>query len=47
VEKFIGVYNQIKRLNKSSTKEADIIRMAKYLYRTKTAKNTKFMFEHF
>jgi hypothetical protein len=46
VGKFIGAYNQIKRLNKSGTKEADIIRMAKDLYRTKTAKNTEFMFEH-
>ena len=46
VGKFIGAYNQIKWLNKSGTKEADIIRMAKDLYRTKTAKNTEFMFEH-
>jgi hypothetical protein len=46
VGKFIGAYNQIKRLNKSGTKEADIIRMAKDLYCTKTAKNTEFMFEH-
>ena len=46
VGKFIGAYNQIKRLNKSGSKESDIIRMAKDLYRTKTAKNTEFMFEH-
>ena len=46
VGKSIGAYNQIKRLNKSGTKEADIIRMAKDLYRTKTAKNIEFMFEH-
>jgi DNA-binding transcriptional ArsR family regulator len=46
VGKFIGAYNQIKKLNKSGTKEADIIRMAKDLYRTKTAKNIEFMFEH-
>ena len=44
--KFIGAYNQIKRLNKSGSKEADIIRMAKDLYRTKSPKNTEFMFEH-
>jgi hypothetical protein len=46
VGKFIGAYNQIKRLNKSGSKEADIIRMAKDLYRTKSPKNTEFMFEH-
>ena len=46
VGKFIGAYNQIKRLNKSGIKEADIIRMANDLYRTKTPKNTEFMFEH-
>jgi hypothetical protein len=46
VAKFIGAYNQVKRLNKSGTKEADIIRMAKDLYRTKSAKDTDFMFEH-
>ena len=44
--KFIGAYNQVKRLNKSGTKEADILRMAKDLYRTKSVKNTEFMFEH-
>ena len=44
--KFIGAYNQIKRLNKSGSKEADLIRMAKDLYRTKSPKNTEFMFEH-
>ena len=46
VGKFIGAYNQVKRLNKSGTKEADIIWLAKELYRTKSAKNTEFMFEH-
>ena len=46
VGKFIGAYNQVKRLNKSGTKEADILRMAKDLYRTKSVKNTEFMFEH-
>ena len=46
VGKFIGAYNQVKRLNKSGTKESDIIRLAKDLYRTKSAKNTEFMFEH-
>jgi len=46
VGKFIGAYNQVKRLNKSGTKEADIIRMAKELYGKKSAKNTEFMFEH-
>ena len=47
VGKFIGAYNQIKMLNKNGTKEANIICMAKDLYRTKTAKNTEFMFEHY
>ena len=46
VGKFIGAYNQVKRLNRSGSKEADIIRMAKDLYRSKSAKNTEFMFEH-
>jgi len=46
VAKFIGAYNEGKRLNKSSTKEVDIIRMVKDLYRTKTVKNIEFMFEH-
>ena len=46
VGKFISAYNQIKRLNKSGIKEANIIRMAKDLYRIKTPKNTEFMFEH-
>jgi hypothetical protein len=46
VGKFIGAYNQVKRLNKSGTKEADIIRMAKELYGKKSAKDTEFMFEH-
>jgi hypothetical protein len=33
-------------LNKSGTSAADTLRMAKELYRTKSAKNTEFMFEH-
>lgn len=46
VVKFIGSYNQIKGMNKSCTKEANVIRSKKYLYCTKSAKNTKFLFEH-
>ena len=46
VAKFIGVYNQVKQLNKSGAKEADILRMSRELYRTKTAKNTEFAYEH-
>ena len=44
--KFMGCYQQIKRLNKSGVGEVDIIRMAKDLYRTKSPKNAKFTYEH-
>ena len=46
VAKFIGAYNQVKRLHKSGMNESDIMRMAKELYRTKSQKGTEFTFEH-
>ena len=44
--KFMGCYQQIKRLNKSGVGDVDIIRMAKELYRTKSTKNVEFTYEH-
>jgi hypothetical protein len=44
--KFMGCYQQIKRLNESGVGEVDIIRMAKVLYRTKSTKNVEFTYEH-
>jgi hypothetical protein len=46
VAKFIGVYKQIVRLNKSGTSAADILRMARELYQTKSAKHSEFTYEH-
>lgn len=46
IVEFIGAYNQIKRMYKVVLKKLHIIPMAKYLYRTKPLRTTKFMFEH-
>ncbi|KAG0504682.1 hypothetical protein M758_N026500 [Ceratodon purpureus] len=46
VAKFIGNYNQVKRLNKSGAKESDTLRMSRELYRLKSQKNTEFAYEH-
>jgi hypothetical protein len=46
VDKFIGAYKQVVSLNPSGTSLADLLHMAKILYRSKSAKNTEFVFQH-
>ena len=44
--RFTGMYKQILGLHKSGSNSADLLKMAKQLYRTKSAKNIEFTFEH-
>ena len=44
--KFIGVFQQVQSLHPSGRSAADLLQMSRDLWRTKSAKNTDFMFEH-
>ncbi|KAG0572950.1 hypothetical protein KC19_VG137000 [Ceratodon purpureus] len=46
VSKFIGVYSQVVRLNRSGSSVGDTMRRAHELYRTKNNKGLDFQFEH-
>ncbi|KAG0596302.1 hypothetical protein M758_UG241400 [Ceratodon purpureus] len=46
ISKFIGVYSQVVRLNRSGSSAADTLRRAHELYRTKNCKGLDFQFEH-
>ena len=46
VSKFIGVYSQVMRLNRSGTSAADTLRRAHDLYKHKNEKGLDFAFEH-
>jgi hypothetical protein len=47
VTKFIRCHKQVIALNKSGVSRANVLRMTYDLYIAKSAKNTKFMYEHF
>lgn len=46
VSKFIGIYSQVVKLNKSGTSAADTLRKAHDLYKSKHVKGCNFYFEH-
>jgi hypothetical protein len=46
VSKFIGVYSQVMRLNRSGTSAANTLRMAHDLYKQRNEKGSVFAFEH-
>jgi hypothetical protein len=46
IVKWIGVYKQILKVNKSDTNAADILKKARELYYTENKNNINFAFEH-
>jgi hypothetical protein len=46
VSKFIGVYSQVMRLNRSGTSASDTLKRAHELYKQKNEKGSDFSFEH-
>jgi hypothetical protein len=46
LSKFIGVFQQVQGLHPSGRSAVDLLQMSKDLWRTKSQKNTDFMFEH-